>query len=80
MKSHRTGFRITAAVSDDLGLIFAHEVDTGARFYALEDTDKAEVGYIEARTSGVALPVAFTPESSFALLGNGGMYIHQSLS
>jgi hypothetical protein len=76
MESYQTNFRVTAAVSDHLRLIFAHEVETGARFYPLEDTDKTGVGYIEARTPGIALPVVFTPQSSFALLGNAGMCIY----
>lgn len=59
---------------DKLGLVFAHEIDTGASFYSLENFKQTKDGSIEAKTHGVALPVVFTLEGPFAILGNSGMY------
>ena len=63
-----------AAVSDDLALILAHDVDAGAQFYSLKDIQETGTGSIKAMTPGVPLPVAFIPRSPFAVLGNAGMY------
>jgi hypothetical protein len=67
---------VTAAVSDELGLIFAHEINNGAQFYTLTDIVQPDMrmGYIEARTSGITLPVGFISGSPFAVLANKGMY------
>jgi hypothetical protein len=61
-----------------LGLVFAHEIDTGACFYSLENFEQTKDGWIEAKTPGVALPMGFTPEGPFAILGNNGMYTFES--
>ena len=66
------GFSITATVSADLGLIFAHEVDAGAQLYALDSFHEVQAGHFEAKTPGLSLPVGFAPGSPFALLGNQG--------
>jgi len=55
-------------------LVFTHEIDTGASLYSLEKFERTKDGWIEAKTRGVALPVGFTPDGLFAILGNNGMY------
>jgi hypothetical protein len=71
-----------ATVSVDLGLIFAHDVSTGAQFYSLTDTHWQESGNgnIKVRMPGVPLPIAFVPQSPFALLGDEGINIFKAKS
>jgi hypothetical protein len=72
-----TSFSITAAVSPELGLIFAHEVDTGVQFYALKTFHQMQARYFKAETPGVSIPVGFAPGSPFAILGSQGKGIFQ---
>ena len=65
--------RITVAISDSLGLILGHEVDSGVQFYQSDTFQQIKTGDFEAKTHRLSLPLGFIPGSRFAVLGNRGM-------
>jgi hypothetical protein len=51
-----------------------HDGDSGAQFYNLTEFQTVGARNSEARFPGLALPVAFVPGSSYAMLGHSGMH------